>query len=103
MRKYEVIGRVTVANESVTEPIASDINGDGSNGSPFDALGLEHLMILFAIIAFFAFGGAYVVRVRQKTMGYGGLECFSSHGGDDHVVMLNKNEDSSLELSGGNC
>lgn len=97
VRNFEVLGRVTAANESVTEP---HVFNNGSD-SYFDTLGLEHLFAVIGIIASIAFASAYYMRVRRESRGmqYGGLDCFSSHGDDEDMVVLNNPpDDSSYQL-----
>ena len=86
MRNGEVLGRVTAANESVVPEYTEQ-----DDFSPFDKVGLEHLMTLFAIVATLSFGIAYYVRYKRNGVEYGGLACFSTHDHDDidDVVMLN--------------
>lgn len=96
VRNFEVLGRVTAANESVSDP------HDFSSGSDsyFDTLGLEHLFAVIAIVASIAFASAYYMRVRNESRGmsYGGLDCFSAHDDDEDMVVLNKQDDSSYQL-----
>lgn len=95
IRKNEVLGRVTAANESIAVEHTSNPR---ANDSDFDVVGLEHLFIFIAVIAIVSFGVTYFVRVRQqqKNETYGGLDCFSHH---DDIEADESEEEGEVRLN----